>query len=406
MPNTSLFPPTDYPKLRPFLEAKNQGDTIVIHDSRRIGRPIGVSKLGLEIAARLDGKKTLETIQIELLSLTGGALVPLEVLQKLVHALDEALLLDSPRLKALFDGPIRRSTHTQHYTDKTELSDEINELFTAQGGSGLPGDFKGTSESGKLRAVLLPHMDYGRGNITYGHGFKELIEHSDAKVFVIIATSHYSHERFTLTRQHFDTPFGTVETDVNYVDRIASLYGDGLYNDVEAHIPEHSIELEVVPLKYLMGVRPFRIVPLLVGSFHDRIKKKSDPSGATDIAKMARVLREIEASTPNPVCYLISGDLAHIGPKFQDKRKAEGPWLDESRLKDTAIMQALETANPSEYFKTIADEGDARRICGLPPTWLTLEVTRPRTGKILHYQQYIDPTGYESVSFASAAFYG
>jgi hypothetical protein len=249
-------------------------------------------------------------------------------------------------------------------------------------------------------------MDYGRGNITYGHGFKELIENADAGIFVIIATSHYSPERFTLTRQHFDTPFGTVETDINYVDRIASLYGDGLYDDVEAHAPEHSIELEVVPLKYLLGDRPFRIVPLLVGSFHDRINKKTDPSGADDIAKMVRVLKEVEASTSESVCYLISGDLAHIGPKFRDKRKAEGVWLDESRLKDNAILKTLETASPTEYFNTIADEGDARRICGLPPTWLTLEVARPRTGKILHYQQYIDPTGYESVSFVAAAFYG
>jgi AmmeMemoRadiSam system protein B len=403
---SSQFPPTANPKLRPFLEAKEQGDTIVIHDSRRIGRPIGVTKLGLEIAARLDGKKTLETIQIELLSITGGALVPLEVLQKLVHALDEALLLDSPRIKALFDGPIRKSTHTQHYADKSELSAEIDGLFTAQGGSGLPDKFKGSSEAGKLRAVLLPHMDYGRGNITYGHGFKELIENTEAKIFVIVATSHYSPVRFTLTRQHFDTPYGTVDTDLDYVDRIASLYGDGLFDDVEAHAPEHSIELEVVPLKYLLGDRPFRIVPLLVGSFRDRINKKSDPSSAADIAKMVRVLKEVEASTTDPVCYLISGDLAHIGPKFRDKRKAEGPWLDESRLKDAAILQTLETANPSGYFNAIADEGDARRICGLPPTWLTLEVARPRTGKILHYQQYIDPTGYESVSFAAASFYG
>ena len=29
---------------------------------------------------------------------------------------------------------------------------------------------------GRLRAVLLPHMDYARGNVTYGYGFKALFE--------------------------------------------------------------------------------------------------------------------------------------------------------------------------------------------------------------------------------------
>ncbi len=407
MSTTTLFPPTASPKLRPFLEANEQGDAIIIHDSRRIGRPIGVTRLGLEIAIRLNGKKTLETIQIELLSLTGGALVPLEILQKLVHALDEALLLDSPRIKALFEGPVRKPTHIPCHADKNELAEEINKLFTAVGGGGLPGQCNLPIDSnGKLRAVLLPHMDYGRGNITYGYGFKELLEKTDATVFVIIATSHYSPERFTLTRQHFDTPFGLVETDVNFVDRIASLYGAGLYDDIEAQTPEHSIELEVVPLKFLMGDRPFKIVPLLVGSFRDCVNKKSDPNDKADIAKMVQVLKELEASTNESICYLISGDLAHIGPKFRDKRKAAGPWLEESRAKDHEILKTLECANPKQFFETIAGEGDARRICGLSPTWLTLEVARPRSGKVLHYQQFIDPTGFESVSFASAAFYG
>jgi AmmeMemoRadiSam system protein B len=249
-------------------------------------------------------------------------------------------------------------------------------------------------------------MDYGRGNVTYGHGFKELLENNYSTLFVIIATSHYSHARFTLSRQHFGTPFGTVETDVKYVDRIAELYGPGVYDDPEAHVPEHSIELEVVPLKYLMGDRPFRIVPLLVGSFHDCVDAKTDPTGKADLARMVQVLREVEAKAGETVCYVISGDLAHIGPKFRDKRKAAGPWLEESRAKDHEILKTLEKADPAAYFNVIADEGDSRRICGLPPTWLTLEVARPTTGKILHYQQYIHPTGYESVSFAAASFYG
>ena len=346
----------------------------------------------------------MEAIQADLLPVTGGALVPLDVLQRLVQALDQALLLDSPRIKAILNAPVRKPSHIRSDADQNELRAEVEKLFTATGGPGLPQE-RSPNPNGKLRAVLLPHMDYGRGNITYGHGFKELLENTEANVFVIIATSHYSGERFILSRQHFETPFGTVETDVNYVDRITALYGDGLDNDLEAHIPEHSIELEVVPIKMLMGDRPFRIVPLLVGSFRDRVNKKAAPTTANDIAKMVKVLREAEAASSDRVCYIISGDLAHIGPKFQDKRKAEGPWLDESRTKDTAILGALEKADPSAYFDTIAEEGDARRICGLSPTWLTLETIRPKSGKILHYQQYIDPTGYESVSFAAAAFY-
>ena len=120
---------------------------------------------------------------------------------------------------------------------------------------------------------------------------------------------------------------------------------------------------------------------------------------------MVVALRVAEAACSEPVCYVISGDLAHIGPKFGDKRKAVGKWLAESREKDADILRTLETAKPTEFFAGIAAEGNKRRICGLSPAWLTLEVTKPRSGKVLHYQQFVHPQGKESVSFAAAAFY-
>jgi MEMO1 family protein len=121
---------------------------------------------------------------------------------------------------------------------------------------------------------------------------------------------------------------------------------------------------------------------------------------------MVAALRFAEEMSNERVCYIISGDLAHIGPKFDDKQKAAGTWLDESREMDHAILKTLEMADPAHFFDTIAAEKNARRICGLSPAWLALEVTKPRSGKVLHYQQYSHPEGHESVSFAAMGFYG
>jgi hypothetical protein len=68
-------------------------------------------------------------------------------------------------------------------------------------------------------------------------------------------------------------------------------------------------------------------------------------------------------------------------------------------------MKWLDAADPSGFFGEIASEGDRRRICGLSPMWLSLAAARPRSGKVLHYQQFVHPEGLESVSFAAAAFY-
>jgi AmmeMemoRadiSam system protein B len=249
-------------------------------------------------------------------------------------------------------------------------------------------------------------MDYGRGNVTYGWGYKELAERTDATVFVIVATSHYSLHRFTLTRQHFETPLGVVKTDQAYIDKLTAEYGDGLFADPRAHLPEHSVELEVVLLQYLLtGKREFRIVPLVVGSFSDCVDDGTHPSGADDIARMVKALQAAEAASSEKVCYVISGDLAHIGPKFRDKERVHPEWLAASEKQDRRLLDHLEAADTTGYFRVIAAEEDRRRICGLPPTVLTLEAVRPTSGKVLHYQQFVHPKGEESVSFAAAAFY-
>jgi AmmeMemoRadiSam system protein B len=407
---TDAIDPHVKPKLRRGLSAEPVEGGVVLADQVRLGRPVQLTPLGLELARRFDGRRTLRDIQAELMLVTGGVLVPLDVIATLAAGLDEALLLDSPRFAEYVHGPVRKPACIGCYdADPVKLRDQLRRLFTAPGGPGLPEHNGGKpcrSPHGKLRAALLPHMDYARGNVTYGWGFKELAEQTDATVFVVVATSHYSPHRFTLTRKNFETPLGVVETDRAYVDRVEAEYGDGLFEDEPAHLPEHSIELEVVLLQYLFeGRRPFRIVPLLVGSFADCVYLGRHPSGVGDITRMVAALRAAEAACPEPVCYVISGDLAHIGPKFDDDEPVAESFLSESRTQDEAILSRIEAADPAGYFGVVAGEVDRRRICGLPPTYLTLEAIRPRKGRVLHYQQFVHPQGYESVSFAAAAFY-
>lgn len=393
------------PRLRGTLAAEPDGDQILIHDPHRVGSPIRVTPLGLEIVKHFSGEFTLAQIQESVARITGGYKVELQVLANLTKTLEESLLLDTPRFRERIGGPIRQPSCIGSYdADPKKLRAQLRELFTAPGGAGEPRGDEPRGSS-KLRAVLVPHMDYGRGNITYGWGFKELVENTDATVFVIIATSHYSHHRFTLSRQHFATPLGIAETEQAYVDRIATSYGTGLFDDELAHVPEHSIELEVVVLQYLLkNRRPFKIVPLLTGSLGDCVREGCDPGRKRDVAKMVKALRDAEASCSEKVCYIISGDLAHIGPKFGDPEPVREPFLNESRTQDEAILAQLNAADPEAYFETIAGEADARRICGLPPTWLTLAAVQPKRGRVLHYQQFVHPQGHESVSFAAAAF--
>ncbi len=402
------MPVVERPQLRPHLGCapeNRHGRHFVVFDllrlSERAVRLTGVEAGWLRL---FDGQRTLREVQAEVMQQLGGQLVPLEVLQGLAERLDEALFLDGPRFRAVADDPVRRPMHVGCYEGEPgSLRDQMRRLFTGPGGPGLPGEPR---PDGRLRAALVPHIDYARGGATFAYGFKEVVERTDASLFVIVGTSNYSRARFTLTRKHFRTPLGVVQTDGGFVDRLVAHYGDGLFDDeLMAHVPEHSIELEVVLLQYLYEKkRPIRIVPLVVGSFEDCVLTGTEPAACDDIGRMAAALRAAERETPEPVCYLISGDLAHIGPKHGDDDPVAAPFLTHSESQDRAILRRAEAADASGYFRVIADEGDERRICGLPPTYTVLEAVRPKSGKLLHYGRYVHPTGYESVSFASVTF--
>ena len=407
--------PLDRPRLRPGLAAvPDEGDPagFILFDQRRVSRqPLCLTAREFTWVQWLDGTNTLRDVQLAAMRQAGGELLPIEPLLGLVERLDVARFLDGPRLEALWTDPVREPACVGCYpADPDELRRLLDGLFTAPDGPGRPRAERqavnGRGGAPVLRALLAPHIDYARGGVSYAWAYKALAEQTDASLFVIVGTAHYSPTRYTLSRQSFKTPLGVLPTDQPFIDRLAAHYGDGLFDDPLAHVPEHSIELEVVFLQYLFERRrPVRIVPLLVGSFSDYVEAGLDPAGQPESARMAEALRRAEAAAGEPVCYVISGDLAHIGPKFGDRGALKAPALAESRERDATIIKRAEAADPAGYFRAIADEGDRRRICGLPPTWTVLQAVRPKSGRLLHYDQYAHPRGYESVSFASMAFY-
>jgi AmmeMemoRadiSam system protein B len=164
--------------------------------------------------------------------------------------------------------------------------------------------------------------------------------------------------------------------------------------------------LEVVFLQHLYEKRrPIRIVPLVVGPFHDCVLNRQSPHRYRDIAAMIEALKRVEEQTPEPICYLISGDLAHIGPKFNKGETLDDRLLERSGLQDQALTKHAESIDLESYFRVIAEERDARNICGLPPAFTALAAAKPRVGKLLHHDRYVHPQGHESVSFVSMAFY-
>jgi AmmeMemoRadiSam system protein B len=406
--DTSM-PVPERPQIRPYLAAAEDEDDsryVYVWDRLRVSpEPQRMTRPEFLWLQLFDGSRSLRDVQAETMSRLDHQFFPLGVLEAFAERMERALFLEGPAFRERVEAPVRPAACVGAYEGEPDaLRRQLRRLFTGPQGPGLPREGR---PDGRLRAALLPHIDYARGGPTYAWGFKEVAARTDASLFVIVGTSHLSGHRYTLTRKAFQTPLGTTPTDPDFIDRLVRHYGDGLFDDeLQAHLPEWSIELEVVFLQYLYeGRRPIRIVPLVVGSFHDSVLIGNEPAGRDDVGRMVGALRQTVAETKEPVCTIISGDLAHVGPKFGDEGPLTDDFLARSRGRDQAILKRAEAADPAGYFRVVADEQDARRICGLPPTYTVLGALRPGRGKVLHYDQYVHPRGLESVSFASVGFY-
>jgi hypothetical protein len=247
------------PQLRPYLEpVQDHKDPDHVYLVDRLGLTACPERLTVQEFHWLrlfDGCRNLRDIQSEAMRLAGGGLLPLEIFASLAGRLNDALFLDSPVYRSVVDHPVRPPRCIGCYEGHPgNLRRQLQRQFTGPKGPGLP---RATKPDGHIHAALIPHIDYPRGGQTYAWAFKEIVEHSDASLFVIIGTSHYSNYRFTLTRKDFETPLGIVKTDQEYIDKLVRHYGPGLFDDeLMAHLPEHYIELEVVFLQYLYGCGP------------------------------------------------------------------------------------------------------------------------------------------------------
>jgi len=414
------MPTPERPRLRPLSARRHDseaGSVVVLTDPQQfctspIVLPLDVFQ---HVVRRLDGSRTILDVQKDVAD-EPSLRLDLGFLLRLVHDLDRALALEGET----FDGAVRSFQETplrpaafagrSYPSEAGSLAAQLDGFFRQRGGAGRPalpspGRKRGASGSPRLRAVVSPHIDFGRGGPAYTWAYRRLVEESDAEVFVVLGVAHqYARSRFVLTRKDFDTPFGPVTTDRLFVDRLASAFGDGLFDDELTHRTEHSVEFQAVFLKHVLGDRPFTIVPILVGSFHDLLNRRVDPISDPVVARFIDALRSAEREDGRRIAYVGGVDLCHVGPEFGDPDLVDRAFQERIRRFDRSLLDRAEAVDPEGWFRTAADVGDRWRVCGLAATYTMLHAIGPSRGEVLRYEQAVDERRRCCVTFASLAF--
>jgi MEMO1 family protein len=405
----------DRPKLRPLIRRRIDQDGlsyIALQDPLGIAtHPVVLTLEGyLWIVQHFDGDHSLADIQAQVLR-QYGRLVSSAEMQNVVSQLEDALLLDGPsfavyqqQYKQLRTRPAALAGRSYAGSERA-LRAQLGRIFADADAAGHPGKCS-VARDGRLRGIVSPHIDFQRGGPTYTWSYRELVEQSDADVFVIFGVAHqYCARRFALTCKDFETPLGLARTDRTYVDRIAALAGNHVFDDELAHRTEHSIEFQVVFLQYLLGgTREFSIVPILVGSFQDLMESGVEPASDPEVRRMIEAVRVAEAASGKKVAYIGGIDLSHVGPEFDDPDPVDETTRDSVRAFDSAMLECAAAGDATGWFRTAAAVGNRWRVCGLAATYTMLQVMGPTPGRVLRYDQSLNPDRTCLVTFASLAF--
>ncbi|MBN2100161.1 MAG: AmmeMemoRadiSam system protein B [Dehalococcoidia bacterium] len=240
----------------------------------------------------------------------------------------------------------------------------------------------------KVKGIISPHIDFPRGGPIYGEVWATAaVSVKEADLIVILGTDHNGGEGgITLTRQSYETPWGVLPTDQDVVDRIATSAGeDAVFAGELRHRSEHSVEAAVIWAHYLRRDKPCRMVPILCGSFEPFIRQNVGPSTSGAISATTEVLSETAGRRRTII--VAAADLAHVGPAFGDLLPLDLAARARLEAQDRRLLEILAKADPRAFLEEIATDGDQRRICGIPPIYITLAVLAGMEGTSAGYAQ-------------------
>ena len=364
MPSSLHLPLPERPRLRQIqlIPAEAEEERVFIaHDPQNYTEPVIIPEaLGLFLLF-CDGQHTVENMQ-QAIRFQAGITIPRERIVQILEMFDSFLLFDSPRFdqfqakidEEFLSSPVRPCAHAgaSYPAEIDALRARLDEILAG----GPPVEARPDS---RLVGLISPHIDLRVGGAVYAPAYRvlgESLAHLEddptlERTFIILGTSHYGgNGLFIASRKAYETPFGQLQCDVAFLERLEAQLGRSISQDDTSHRHEHSIEFQVIFLQHLFPQAAeqgrLRIVPILCTSFQALLDgsvgtENPDELEYQDFVKALRTTLQAHAQSS---CLLVGGDLAHIGRKFGDPFDAEEK-LEAVAEADSELLSVVEQRN-------------------------------------------------------------
>ena len=224
--------------------------------------------------------------------------------------------------------------------DAAALAAQVEHCFTDPRGPGsLP--TRQRSAVRRVRAAIVPHAGFVYSGAIAAHAYARIAADRPPESVLVLGVDHHGMSRgASISERPWLTPLGPTPVDL---DLATALRHPPIDHDEEAHLREHSIEVELPFLEYVLP-HP-RFVPLEVGFGPFEFLE--------DVAEVVR-----DAIRGRDVLLIASTDFSHYVPAATAER-----------LDRMAIDQIL-ARNPRGLYETVTRNGIS--MCGIAPTTVLL----------------------------------
>ena len=243
---------------------------------------------------------------------------------------------------------VRRPAHAGSFypAKKEDVIKSIEESFLHPLG---PGRLPQVSQVRKRQSVgyMVPHAGYMYSGPVAAHSYFAMAAEGAPKVIVVAGPNHTGLGESASIWQGdaWETPLGTVEVD-REVSKLIISNSRYFTFDNEAHMYEHSVEVQVPFLQYIFGSN-FKLVPIVI--------KLQTPEVSKDLADaLLKVMNENGVD----LLYVASSDMNHYEPH------------DVTVSKDNEALRYVEALDPEGLFRVL--EADDISMCGPGPVMTLL----------------------------------
>ncbi len=270
------------------------------------------------------------------------------------------------------------------YPDNPEtLKKTIEDCFMSKFGVGSIPELKTFDGKDYPINVMVPHAGYIYSGSVASHGYCQIVQNGFPEVFIILSPNHtgYGSEISVFNEGEWITPLGNVKIDEDFADSIIEC-SDAASPDFDAHLFEHSIEVQLPFLQYFSN--DFKIVPIVMGS--------QSFSASNDLAK---AIFDAAQKLNKSYCVIASTDLSH----FNTQEKANKV--------DGFVLEDIKHMNEFKLYEEIIQYNIT--MCGYGPVMTTIALSKmcdKHICEIFQYKTSGDVTGdlTSVVGYASGIF--